>query len=54
LFDLKSDRSDRQRLAVLGDVRTPSISDLFVALLGDKSGNKAGEAQEAQEGRVAR
>jgi ABC-2 type transport system ATP-binding protein len=36
---------DRQKLATLGDVRTPSISDLFVALLGNKPGNQAGEAQ---------
>jgi ABC-2 type transport system ATP-binding protein len=29
------DGADRQRLAALGDVRTPSLADLFVALLGD-------------------
>jgi ABC-2 type transport system ATP-binding protein len=29
------DGADRQRLAALGDVRTPSIADLFVALRGD-------------------
>ena len=34
LFDLKLDGMDRQRLAGLGDVRTPSIADLFVAVLG--------------------
>jgi hypothetical protein len=45
LFDLKLDRVDRQQLAALGDLRTPSITDLFVALLGDKPGKKAGEAQ---------
>ena len=45
LFDLKLERVDRQQLAALGDLRTPSITDLFVALLGDKPGNKAGEAQ---------
>jgi ABC-2 type transport system ATP-binding protein len=28
------DGADRQRLAALGDVRTPSIADLFVAVLG--------------------
>jgi len=27
------DRADRQRLAVLGDVRTPTIADLFVAVM---------------------
>src|ERR1700685_2222001 len=31
------DHVERQQLAGLGDVRTPSISDLFVALLGDKA-----------------
>jgi len=45
LFDLKLDRVGRQQLAALGDLRTPSITDLFVALLGDKPGKKAGEAQ---------
>jgi ABC-2 type transport system ATP-binding protein len=30
------DRADRQKLAALGEVRTPGIADLFVALLGDK------------------
>ena len=34
LFDLELDGMDRQRLAALGDVRTPSIADLFVAVLG--------------------
>jgi ABC-2 type transport system ATP-binding protein len=28
------DRVDRQQLAALGEVRTPSIADLFVAVLG--------------------
>jgi ABC-2 type transport system ATP-binding protein len=30
------DRGDREQLAALGEVRTPSIADLFVALMGDK------------------
>lgn len=30
------DRADRARLAALGDVRTPSISDLFVAVVGNQ------------------
>ena len=39
LFDLKPDRGinqniDRPRLAALGEVRTPSIADLFVAVCG--------------------
>jgi ABC-2 type transport system ATP-binding protein len=37
LFDLKLDHADRQRLAALGDVRTPSIADLFVAVMGNQS-----------------
>src|SRR5262249_7237667 len=37
------DRVDRQQLAALGDVRTPSIADLFVAVVG----NQAGEAKGA-------
>jgi ABC-2 type transport system ATP-binding protein len=28
------DRADRERLAALGEVRTPSIADLFVAVIG--------------------
>jgi len=34
---------DRQRLAELGELRTPSLADLFVAVVGDH----AGQAQEA-------
>jgi ABC-2 type transport system ATP-binding protein len=37
------DHADRGRLAALGDVRTPSIADLFVAVIG----NQAGQAQGA-------
>jgi ABC-2 type transport system ATP-binding protein len=52
LFDLELDRVasqklDRRQLAALGDVRRPSIADLFVAVLGDKPGNQAGQAQGA-------
>jgi ABC-2 type transport system ATP-binding protein len=43
LFDLNFDHC--QRLAARGDVRTPSIADLFLALLGDKPGNQARMAQ---------
>ena len=32
------DGVDRRQLAELGDVRTPSISDLFVALMGNQAG----------------
>jgi ABC-2 type transport system ATP-binding protein len=31
----------RQQLAALGEVRTPSIADLFVALMGDQASNVA-------------
>jgi ABC-2 type transport system ATP-binding protein len=40
------DRADRHQLAALGDLRSPSIADLFLALLG----NKAGEARAAAQG----
>ena len=32
------DQADRQQLAALGEVRTPSIADLFVAVIGNQSG----------------
>ena len=35
------DGVDHPRLAALGEVRTPSIADLFVALMGDKTSNVA-------------
>jgi ABC-2 type transport system ATP-binding protein len=34
------DRVDRDQLVMLGDVRTPSISDLFVAVIGDQVGQE--------------
>jgi len=41
LFDLMMlDHVDRHQLAALGDVRTPSIADLFVAVLENKPGNQ--------------
>jgi ABC-2 type transport system ATP-binding protein len=36
------DRADRERLAALGDVRTPSIADLFVAVIGGQNGQPQG------------
>ena len=39
------DGVDRQRLAALGDVRTPSIADLFVAVMGNQPGQAQGAAQ---------
>jgi ABC-2 type transport system ATP-binding protein len=50
LFDLKPDPGvnsniDRQQLAALGEARTPSITDLFVAVMGNQSGMAQGAAQ---------
>jgi ABC-2 type transport system ATP-binding protein len=55
LFDLKLDRGinqngvnqndDRQQLAALGEVRTPSIADLFVAIINNQSGIAQGAAR---------
>jgi ABC-2 type transport system ATP-binding protein len=39
------DRVDRQELAALGDVRTPSIADLFVAVVGHQSSSAQGAAR---------
>ena len=39
------DGVDRRRLAQLGDVRTPSISDLFVAIVGERNIRVAGATQ---------
>ena len=39
------DRVDQQQLAALGDVRTPSIADLFVAVMGNQPGQAQGAAQ---------
>jgi ABC-2 type transport system ATP-binding protein len=36
------DRADRERLAALGDVRTPGIADLFVAVVGGQAGAPQG------------
>ena len=49
LFDrVANQKLDRQQLAALGDVRTPTIADLFVAMLGDKPGDKPNQAGEAR------
>jgi ABC-2 type transport system ATP-binding protein len=46
LFDRGvNQKLERQQLATLGEVRTPSIADLFVAVLGNKLGNLAAGAQ---------
>jgi ABC-2 type transport system ATP-binding protein len=36
------DNVDRQELTALGDVRTPGIADLFVAIMGDKASEVGG------------
>ena len=36
------DNVDRHQLAALGEVRTPSIADLFVAIMGDKAAGTEG------------
>jgi len=36
------DHADRDQLAALGEVRTPSIADLFVAVMGDKANDAKG------------
>jgi ABC-2 type transport system ATP-binding protein len=38
LFDLPGGQAERQKLAGLGEVRTPSIGDLFVAVMGKTQG----------------
>jgi ABC-2 type transport system ATP-binding protein len=45
LFDLVRDKVERQQLAALGEVRTPSIADLFVAVMGDSAGKAQGAAR---------
>ena len=37
--------ADRQQLAALGEVRTPSLADLFVAVMGDRSRQEQGAGQ---------
>jgi ABC-2 type transport system ATP-binding protein len=37
LFDIKLNPATRQQLAALGEVHTPSIADLFVAVIGNQS-----------------
>ena len=39
------DRADRQQLAALGEVHTPSIADLFVAVMGQPAAAPQGAAQ---------
>ena len=39
------DHADRQRLAELGEVRTPGLADLFVAVMGRETGEAQGAAR---------
>ena len=48
------DRVDREQLAALGEVRTPSIADLFVAVMGNQAGEARGAADEHSIERRAR
>ncbi len=41
------DGVDRKHLATLGEVRKPSIADLFVAIVGDHAGRAQGQVQGA-------
>src|SRR5512144_2725844 len=39
------DHADRQQLVAFGDVRTPGIADLFVAVMGNQAGQAQGAAR---------
>jgi ABC-2 type transport system ATP-binding protein len=39
------DRVDRNQLAAFGEVRTPTIADLFIAIVGNMTGNQAAQSQ---------
>jgi ABC-2 type transport system ATP-binding protein len=39
------DNVDRQQLAALGDLRTPGIADLFIAIMSDKAGTAGGASK---------
>ena len=45
LFDLQLNSPNRQQLAILGEVHTPSIADLFVAVIGNQSGMAQGASR---------
>jgi ABC-2 type transport system ATP-binding protein len=48
LFDRGINQNiDRQQLAALGEVRTPSIADLFVAVIGNQAGQALGNHEGA-------
>ena len=39
------DNADREQIAALGEVRRPSIADLFVAVMGNKANERQGETK---------
>ncbi len=39
------DNADRDQIAALGEVRRPSIADLFVAVMGNKDSERQGETK---------
>ena len=45
LFDTNLNATDRAQLSALGTVRTPSLGDLFVAVIGGQSGELRGAAR---------
>ena len=45
LFDQKLDRTGRDQFAPLGEIRTPSISDLFVAIMNNQAPYAEGAAR---------
>ncbi|MGH2481207.1 MAG: ABC transporter ATP-binding protein, partial [Ktedonobacteraceae bacterium] len=45
LFDLKVNSANRQQLNILGEVRTPSIADLFVAVMENQSRRAQGASR---------
>jgi ABC-2 type transport system ATP-binding protein len=51
--DAKHDHVDRQQLAALGDTHTPSIADLFVAVIGNQAGQSQGQGHEQGQGKGA-
>jgi ABC-2 type transport system ATP-binding protein len=44
------DGVDRNQLAAFGDVRTPTIADLFVAVVGNMTGDRAAQTQRCYQG----
>jgi ABC-2 type transport system ATP-binding protein len=50
LFDLKLAHIERKQVAAFGDLHTPSIADLFIAVLGDRLGSPAGPVPVNYEG----